>query len=115
MNPGRYNLTVYQGTTFQLKPVWKIGGVPVNLTNYSADMQVRYATDTALIVELSTSGSGATIDAADGRINLYISATDTAALPAGTYQYDLNLTNNTDGTVYKILQGVFIVNASVTH
>jgi hypothetical protein len=26
----------------------------------------------------------------------------------------LNLTNSADGTVYKILQGVFIVNASVT-
>jgi tRNA threonylcarbamoyladenosine modification (KEOPS) complex Pcc1 subunit len=115
MNPGRYNLTVYKGTTFELKPVWKIGGVPVNLGDYSANMQVRAATDTAVIVELSTSTGGATIDAADGRINLYISATNTSALTAGTYQYDLNLTNNSNGTVYKILQGAFIINASVTH
>jgi hypothetical protein len=78
-------------------------------------MQVRYASDTALIVELSTAGGGATIDAAYGRINLHLSATQTAALPAGTYQYDLNLTNTVDGSVYKILQGVFIVNVSVTH
>ena len=115
MNPGRYNLAVYQGTTFDLKPVWKIGGVPVNLTNYSADMQVRYATDTGVIVELSTSNGNATIDAAYGRVNLHLDATTTAGLPIGTYQYDLNLTNNTDGTVYKILQGTFVVNASVTH
>jgi hypothetical protein len=115
MNPGRYNLTVYQGTTFDLKPVWKIGGTPVILDNYSADMQVRYAPDTAVIVELSTSNGHATIDAAYGRINLHLSATETAALPVGTYQYDLNLSNNSDGSVYKILQGVFVVNASVTH
>ena len=115
MNPGRYNLTVYQGTTFDLKPVWKIGGVPVDLTNYSADMQVRYATDTAVIVELATSNGNATIDGPYGRVNLHLSATQTAALPVGTYQYDLNLTNNSDGTVYKILQGTFVVNASVTH
>jgi tRNA threonylcarbamoyladenosine modification (KEOPS) complex Pcc1 subunit len=115
MNPGRYNLTVYKGTTFQLKPVWKIGGVPVNLSGYTADMQVRYATDSSIIVELSTSNGRITIDSADGRVNLYISATDTAALPAGTYQYDLNLTNTADSTVYKILQGTFIIAASVTH
>lgn len=114
MNPGRYNLTVYKGTTFDLKPVWKIGGVPVILDNYSANMQVRYASDTAAIIELSTSNGRATIDAAYGRINLHISSTDTAALPAGIYNYDLNLTNNTDGTVYKILQGAFVVNVSIT-
>ena len=114
MNPGRYNLTVYKGTTFDLKPVWKIGGVPVILDNYSANMQVRYASDTAAIIELSTSNGRATIDAAYGRINLHISSTDTAALPAGIYNYDLNLTNNTDGTVYKILQGAFAVNVSIT-
>lgn len=114
MNPGRYNLAVYKGTTFDLKPVWKIGGIPVDLTGYSADMQVRYATDTAVIIELSTSNGRATIDAAYGRINLHISNSDTSGLAAGTYQYDLNLTNSVDGTVYKILQGTFIVSASVT-
>lgn len=114
MNPGRYNLAVYKGTTFELKPVWKIGGVPVNLSGYTADMQVRYATDTSIIVELSTANGRITIDSAYGRVNLKLTATETAALPAGTYQYDLNLTNTADSTVYKILQGVFIVNASVT-
>ena len=114
MNPGRYNLTIYKGTTFDLKPVWKIGGTPVILDNYAADMQVRYAPDTATIIELSTSNGRITIDSAYGRINLHISSTDTAALPAGTYQYDLNLTNNTDGAVYKILQGVFAINESIT-
>jgi len=114
VNPGRYNLAVYKGTTFELKPVWKIGGVPVNLSGYTADMQVRYATDTAIIVELSTANGRITIDAEYGRINLKLTASQTAALAAGTYQYDLNLTNTADSTVYKILQGVFIVNASVT-
>ena len=114
MNPGRYNLAVYKGTTFALSPVWKIGGVPVNLSGYTADMQVRYATDTAIIVELSTANGRITIDAAYGRVNLTLTASQTAALAAGTYQYDLNLTNTSDSTVYKILQGVFIVNPSVT-
>jgi hypothetical protein len=115
MNPGRYNITVYQGTTFQLAPVWKIGGVPVILSNYTAIMQVRASTDTSVIVELSTSNGKITIDSAYGRINLNLSASDTAALTAGNYQYDLNLTDNTASITYKILQGAFTVAASVTH
>ncbi len=114
MNPGRYNLTVYKGTTFDLKPVWKIGGVPVILEGYTASMQVRYASDVAPIITLSTSNGRITIDSAYGRINLHISAADTTPLPAGAYQYDLNLTNTVDGTVYKILEGAFIVKVSMT-
>lgn len=115
MNPGRYNLAVYQGATFELKPVWKIGGVPVILNNYTADMQVRYAPDTSIIVELSTSNGRITIDPAYGRVNLNLTAAETAALPKGTYKYDLNLTDVTAAKTYKILEGAFIVNASVTH
>lgn len=115
MNPGRYNLTVYQGVTFSLKPVWKIGGVPVIMSNYSADMQVRQAADTDIIVELSTANGKITIDSAYGRINLNLTASDTAALPAGTYKYQLNITDNNTSTTYGILEGAFVVVASVTH
>jgi len=115
MNPGRYNISVIQGTTFDLKPVWKIGGVAVTLSNYTADMQVRYATDTAIIVELSTSNGKITIDSAYGRINLHLDASDTAALPAGTYQYQLNITDNTANVTYAILVGNFTVIAAVVH
>jgi len=115
MNPGRYNISVIQGTTFDLKPVWKIGGVAVVLSNYSANMQVRYAADTALIVELSTSNGKITIDSAYGRINLHLSAADTAALTPGTYQYQLNITDLSSSTTYAILAGNFTVVAAVNH
>ena len=115
MNPGRYNISVIQGTTFDLKPVWKIGGVAVVLSNYSADMQVRYATDTAIITELSTANGKITIDSAYGRINLYLSATDTAALTPGTYQYQLNITDIDASVTYAILTGNFTVVAAVVH
>ena len=113
MNPGRYNLAVYKGTTFALSPVWKIGGVPVNLSGYTADMQVRYATDTSIIVELSTANGRAVITPSAGKVTLTLTASQTAALAAGTYVYDLNLTAP-DSTVTKILQGVFVVSESVT-
>lgn len=114
MNPGRYNISVYQGTTFTLAPVWKIDGLPVNLSGYTADMQVRAATDQPIIIELSTANGRAVINGALGQVTLTLTATETAALAEGTYMYDLNFTApNT--TVTKILTGNFTVQASVTH
>lgn len=113
MNPGRYNITVYNGTTFSLSPSWLINNTAVNLAGYSADMQVRDVSNN-LITEMSTANGKAVITAATGTVTFTLSASDTASgiLPTGTYNYDINLTAP-DTTVYKILQGVFVVNASV--
>ena len=113
MNPGRYNINVYKGTTFTLAPVWKIDNLPVDITGYTADMQVRYATDTAIIVELSTANGRAVISGALGKVTLTLTASQTAALAANNYIYDLNLTAP-DSTVTKILTGAFVVAESVT-
>jgi hypothetical protein len=113
-NPGRFNINVYKGTTFTLSPVWKINNSPVLMQGYTADMQVRAATDTAIIVELSTSNGRAVITGSEGKVTLTLTATETAALAAGTYIYDLNVTAP-DATVTKILQGNFVINESVTH
>ena len=113
MNPGRYNITVVNGTTFQLSPVWKVDNLPVDLTGYSADMQVRDISNN-LIVELSTQNGNASISAALGQTDLTLTATQTSAanLPAGNYTYALNLTSS-GLVVYQILTGNFIVVASV--
>jgi len=113
VNPGRYNINVYKGTTFTLAPVWKIDNLPVDITGYTADMQVRYATDTAIIVELSTANGRAVISGALGKVTLTLTASQTAALAANNYIYDLNLTAP-DSTVTKILTGAFVVAESVT-
>lgn len=115
MNPGRYNITVYNGTTFALSPVWKVDNLPVDLTGYTAKMQVRDISAN-LIAELSTSNGKITINAAIGQVNLALTATQTAVgtLPVGNYNYDLNLTDSASN-VYKILEGAFIVKASVTN
>ena len=113
MNPGRYNITVYQGTTFTLSPIWKIDNLPVNLTGYTAKMQVRDISGN-LIVELSTSNGKIVITPALGQVAMTLTATQTAALAVGNYNYDLNLTD-TASNVYKILEGAFILKASVTN
>ena len=113
MNPGRYNISVVNGTTFHISPVWKVDNLPVDLTGYSANMQVRDVSN-SLIVELSTSNGKASINGPLGQTTLTLTATQTSAanLPAGNYNYALNLTSS-GNTVYQILQGAFTVSASV--
>lgn len=77
-------------------------------------MQVRQFTDSAVTVELSTDNGKIVIAPGLGQINMTLTAAQTAALDANTYQYDLNLTDPS-GNVYKILQGSFVVNNSVTN
>jgi len=79
-------------------------------------MQVRQFVDsTSTLVELSTTNGKIVINGALGQINLTLTAAQTAALsPVGSYLYDLNLTSP-GGYVYKILQGAFVLNASVTN
>lgn len=112
MNPGRYNITVINSTTFALSPSWLIDNVPVNLTGYSADMQVRDISNN-LVVEMSTANGKITLTAATGTINITLTATQTSAanLPAGNYTYALNVTDPSSN-VYQILQGAFTVTAS---
>jgi len=88
-----------------------VDNLPVDLTGYSADMQVRDVSNN-LITRISTSNGKATLTPALGTVNLALTASDTAALAAGVYNYALNLTDSASN-VYQILNGTFTVNASV--
>lgn len=103
-----------QGATFDKTfTVTDAGGV-VNWTGYSGKLQVRrYAdlTKTAVLT-LTTSGGGITNLTNDGKIILTVTPTQTAAIVAGNYVYDLELTQGT----YKVrlLSGRFTVTPQVT-
>ena len=113
MNAGRYNITIINGTTFTLAPIWQVDNLPVNLTGYSADMQVRDVSNN-LIVELSTANGKAVISPALGQTTFTLTPTQTSAanLPVGNYTYAFNLTDGSSNT-YQILNGAFNVQASV--
>lgn len=114
MTPGRYNIKVYQGSTFTLAPRWKIDGNYVNLTGYSAEMKVKNSpSSVSTIIELSTANGRITMGTTDGKITLNLTAAETTALTPGQYVYDLELTApNT--TVTRLLEGGFIVYDGVT-
>ena len=113
INPGTYDIICPQGATFDRTFTYSVGGSAVNLTGYTAALQVRSASDagTALI-SLSTGGSGLVLGGTAGTITATISASATNGVPAGSYAYDLELYQG--DTVTRLLQGAFTVTGGVT-
>ena len=113
--PGRYDMTIYQGASFDTTLTWKVGdpATPVNLTGYTARLQVRTSTDAATTaLELTTSNGGITLGGAAGTIALAVSASATTSLSPGYYVYDLELVNGS--TVTRLVEGRVTVSAEVT-
>ena len=74
---GIYDITADQGSTFSRRITWlDSAGAPIDLTGYTAKMQVRETVDsTAVILELSTVNSRISLGGAAGTIDLTASAT----------------------------------------
>lgn len=112
IKPGKYNITAYQGATYDLNLTWTIGGTAVNLTNYSAAMQVRTAANSTATVFSLTNGTGITLGGTAGTIAINISSESMGAASPGQYVYDLEL--DSGATVTRLIQGTFQIQAEVT-
>jgi hypothetical protein len=109
-----YDILIEQGATFSQLVTYKDNGVAVNLTGYTARMQVRATLESAsTLVELTTANSRIALGGTAGTITLTISATDTAALTSGRGVYDLELVSGS-GIVTRLLQGVATISRNVT-
>lgn len=114
MTAGIYNFTIDQGSNWDLNVVYKdSAGVVINLTGYTAAMQLRqnYNSDTAALT-LNTSNGGIVITGAQGKLVLSATAVQTAALDAGFYVYDLEI--SLGGVVTRLIQGQITVAGEVT-
>lgn len=111
---GVHNLTCEQGATFQRVITYQgSDGVAVNLTGYTARMQVRTDHESAtVLLSLTTENGGITLGGAAGTVTLLGTATQTAALEAGEHVYDLELV--TGSVVTRLIQGCFVVDPEVT-
>jgi len=113
INPGDYNIKCPQGATFDKTFTVSISGVPMNLTGYTAAMQVRETYDsTATLLSLSN-GAGITLGGTAGTILVSIASTATAAIVEGFYSYDLEIISG-GGVTDRLLQGKFVVTPQVT-
>ena len=112
---GSYDFVADQGATFSRVITWKdSAGVPVNLLGYTARMQLRSQIDTAgaAVFELTTDNNRITLGGTAGTITLLAAATATAAIPADTYVYDLELVDS--AVVTRLIQGSFELRGEVT-
>lgn len=115
MPAASYDFQIEQGATL-LKPiVWKdSNSAAVNLTGYTAKMQVRQsASSTDVLLEMSTSNGRISITPLTGTITLIFSASLTAAIDWSRGKYDLELTSG-DGTVTRLIEGQISVSKEVT-
>ena len=112
------DICIFQGATFDQTLFYETGepSTPVNLTGYTAKMQIRSKPESkAVILELSTSNGRITLNSGsqNGAIRLFISATDTGLLSVcDKAVYDLELYNGAVTT--RILQGNVIISPEVT-
>ena len=112
----RFDITINQGATFELTITWKdSAGTAINLTGYTARLNVRetYSSSTAVLT-LTTENGGITLGGAAGTITLAATATATAALTAPfSGVYDLELVSG-GAVVTRLLEGVATVSPEVT-
>lgn len=116
MAAGIYNIIIEQGADFTLPLTWRDGNnVVVNVTGYSARMQIResYDAEDTIISLTSNIGGGITLGGAAGTISIYISAADTAKMPNVSAVYDLEMVS-VAGAVTRLVQGDVYISREVT-
>ncbi len=117
MAASKVKLEILQGATFRKKITWKTGtpATLVNLTGYTARMQVREdVEDAAVLVELTTENSRITLGGAAGTIELYLPPLVTAAFTWEAGVYDMELVEPDGINVVRLFEGTVTVLPEVT-
>lgn len=109
-----YNPTVDQGATWSLEVEYLDNNdVPINLTGFSARMQLRTDYSDAVADLTLTSAAGEIIiNGAAGKVLVNMTSTQTGSLVQTFYLYDLELFSGSN--VIRLIQGQITVAGEVT-
>ena len=104
------NLYIDQGTDYTITvDVTDSAGDILDLTDYTATAQIRKTyTSSSLSATFTTS-----ISAAAGQVTISLTDTQTSALEAGRYVYDLNIESGT-GVKTRVIEGQAVITPGVT-
>ena len=114
MTAGKYDITVEQGTTYSkiITLTDESTDVLIDLTGYTAKLQVRKDVNSELLFEMSTTDGRIVIETpVNGEVKLLIPATDTINMVFEDSIYNLELYG--DGEVVRLLEGRFIISKGV--
>ena len=109
-----YDISTEQGSSLSRVVTYNdASGNPVNLTGYTAQMQVRpRASSGFAYLSLTSPSGGLTLGGTTGTITILVDGSVTSAIPAGRYVYDLEVINGV--YVDKVMGGDFVLSAEVT-
>ena len=115
-NSNVYDILVDQGATLNRALFIKTSAKrAINLTNYIGRMHIRDYKNSSVIIEtLTTENEQIVINASLGRVDIFLSPSETEALEAKKYVYDLEL-ESSEGEVTKIVSGTLTVRAEITY
>lgn len=114
MIAGVYKIVCDQGATFErLMTIKDHSANPINLTGYTARMQVRPEIESSdVLVELTTENGRLVMGGVAGTIAMNLGPAVTATIDRDGF-YDLEIISN-GGAVHRVLRGRFVVNLEVT-
>lgn len=122
MSAGKYSFTIEQGSTTRFNIVYKDStGQPVDLSDYSARMQIKSSYgDTSSIATLSSSlwsdGTGLNmVSSSQGMIQLYISSCTSSLFNFDEAYYDIDIISGSNcPIVERILEGRIRLSREIT-
>lgn len=113
----KLNLAIDQGSDWAKHLVWlddQTPAQPINLTGFTARMQIRANAEAAdTLAELTTEDGRITLGGVAGTIDLSLPHAVTDLLPKGKWVYDLELVS-AGGLVTRLVQGSVKVSRNVT-
>jgi hypothetical protein len=111
MAAGTYNLSIEQGSTWELTlEVDATAGTDLNLDGYSFDAKIAKSHYDENPVSITAS----IINAAEGKFRLSLSASETTLLDSSfEYLYTVNLVKTSNGKVTRLIQGRATISAGL--
>ncbi len=107
------NFKVVQGDTFSIKVTYQNpNGTDINLTNYTARMDVRNEPGGKILCASITTSNGISISGVDGEINITFSPAQTRKFTTPSAAYQLQITSP-GGQQTTVLKGYLSVSPAV--
>ena len=106
------NINIDQGADFSASFKLDDAGtsIPINLTQFRGVGQLRKHSGAKFGVGFDVQ----ILSPTSGEIIIRLTAAQTAHLKEGRYVYDVMLISNTDGKIYRVVEGMALVNPGVT-